>query len=230
VYSGAAGRELHLLTVEPIRFDAFQNPDLTVRVMRCVPILPIVLSLTIASALAAQPGLRPAASGRATSVVTLSVPRDPSTPAAPAASALTDPPVTITLDYGQPHLRGRALHTDSLVPYDKPWRTGANDATTLTTGVDLVVGGATLPAGKYVLYTIPTHGDWKLIIQKSAGQPAESAAAKDVARVDLHRRTIAEPVESLTMWLIPSTAPGKAQGELRLAWGRSVLSTPWSVK
>jgi hypothetical protein len=230
VYSRAVGRELHLLTVEHIRFDAFQNPDLTVRVMRCVPLLPIVLSLTVASALAAQPGLRPAASGRATSVVTLSVPRDPSTPAAPAAAAPTDPPVTIALDYGQPHLRGRSLHTDSLVPYDKPWRTGANDATTLTTGVDLVVGGATLPAGKYVLYTIPAHGDWKLIIQKSAGQTAEYDAAKDVARVDLHRRTIAEPVESLTMWLIPSTAPGKAQGELRLAWGRSMLSTAWSVK
>lgn len=198
--------------------------------MRCAFLPPIVLSLTIASALAAQPGLRPAASGRATSVVTLSVPRDPSAPAAPAAPAPTDPPVTITLDYGQPHLRGRSLHTDSLVPYDKPWRTGANDATTLTTGVDLVVGGATLPAGKYVLYTIPARGDWKLIIQASAGQTAEYDAAKDVARVDLHRRMIAEPVESLTMWLIPSTAPGKASGELRLAWGRSMLSTSWSVK
>jgi hypothetical protein len=198
--------------------------------MRCAPLLPIVLSLTVASALAAQPGLRPAASGRATSVVTLSVPRDAAAQAAPAAAAPADPPVTITLDYGQPHLRGRALHTDSLVPYDKPWRTGANDATTLTTGVDLIVGGATVPAGKYVLYTIPTHGDWKLIIQKSAGQTADYDAAKDLARVDLHRRMVAEPVESLTMWLIPSTAPGKAQGELRLAWGRSMLSTPWSVK
>jgi len=198
--------------------------------MRGASLLPFALSLTIAGALAAQPGLRPAASGRATSVVTLSVPRDPAAPAAPAAAAPTAPPVTIALDYGQPHLRGRALHTDSLVPYDKPWRTGANDATTLTTGVDLVLGGATLPAGKYVLYTIPTHGDWKLIIQKSAGQTAEYDAAKDVARVDLHRRMLAEPVESLTMWLIPSTAPGKAQGELRLAWGRSMLSTPWSVK
>ena len=202
--------------------------------MRCASLLPValpvVLSLTITGALAAQPGLRPSPSGRATSVVTLSVPRDPAAQAAPAAAAPTDPPVTITLDYGQPHLRGRALHTDSLVPYDKPWRTGANDATTLTTGVDLIVGGASLPAGKYVLYTIPTRGDWKLIIQKSAGQTAEYDATKDLARVDLRRRSVAEPVESLTMWLIPSTAPGKAQGELRLAWGRSMLSTPWSVK
>ena len=197
--------------------------------MRSVPFSIVVLALASAEALMAQPALRPAPSGRATSVVSLAVPRPEGAPAAQPA-APTTPPVTITLDYGQPHLRGRKLHTDSLVPYDKPWRTGANDATTLTTGVDLVVGGSTLPAGKYVLYTIPTRSDWTLIIQKSAGQTAEYDQTHDVARVPLRRRALAEPVESLTMWLIPSTAPGKAQGELRLAWGNSALSTTWSVK
>jgi hypothetical protein len=196
--------------------------------MRCTPILVVAFSLGSSMTLAAQSALRPALSGRATSVVTLTVPREPNAPE-PAAGQ-SAPPVTIALDYGQPHLRGRKLHTDSLVPYDKPWRTGANDATTLTTGVDLVLGGTTLPAGKYVLYTIPTLGDWKLIIQKAAGQTAEYDPAKDVARVDLRRRSLAEPVESLTMWLIPSPDPGKAQGELRLAWGSSVVSTNWSVK
>jgi len=194
--------------------------------MRSAPTLVIALSLLSAGALAAQQDLRPAPSGRATSVVSLSIPRPPGAAEAPP----TTPPVTITLDYGQPHLRGRTLHTDSLVPYDKPWRMGANDPTTLTTGVDLVLGGTTLPAGKYVLYTIPTRGDWKLIIQKPAAQTAEYKPEFDVARVDLKRRALTEPVESLTMWLIPSTAPGKAQGELRLAWGASMLSTTWSVK
>ncbi len=199
--------------------------------MRCAPAatLVVILSLTSAVELAAQPGLRPAPSTRATSVVSLSVPRDPAAPAPPPGTQ-TEPPLTIVLDYGQPHLRGRQLHTDSLVPYDKPWRTGANDATTLTTGVDLVLGDATLAAGKYVLYTLPGRGDWKLIIQKAAGQTAEYNPALDVARVDLRRRALAEPVESLTMWLIPSTAPGKAQGELRLAWGGTMLSTSWSLK
>ena len=116
--------------------------------MRCVPTFAITLSLTISGALSAQPALRPAPSGRATSVVTLTVPREQAAPGAQPAPAPTEPPVTIALDYGQPHLRGRTLHTDSLVPYDKPWRTGANDPTTLTTGVDLVVGGAAIPAGK----------------------------------------------------------------------------------
>jgi hypothetical protein len=198
--------------------------------MRSAPVVGFALLVVTSSALAAQSTLRPAPSGRATSVVTLTVPRDPAAANAQPAAAPTTPPVTIVLDYGQPHLRGRVPHSDSLVPYDKPWRTGANDATTLTTGVDLVIGGATLPAGKYVLYTIPTRGDWKLIIQKSAGQTAEYDPKHDVARVDLRRKALAEPVESLTMWLVPSTAPGKGQGELRLAWGASMLSTTWTVK
>ena len=199
--------------------------------MRCASILALVLSLAASDALTAQAGLRPSPSGRATSVVTLAVPRpQPAPNAQPAAPPANEPPITIALDYGQPHLRGRTLHTDSLVPYDKPWRTGANDPTTLTTGVGLVVGGATIPAGKYVLYTIPTRGDWKLIIQKSAGQTAEYKPELDVARVDLRRRALAEPIESLTMWLIPSTAPGNASGELRLAWGATLVSTTWTVK
>jgi len=206
-------------------------PPVTVFTMRSAPYLTVIIALTgAAEALAAQPTLRPALSGRATSVVTLAVPRDPAQPAAEPAAAPTTPPITIALDYGQPHLRGRTLHTDSLVPYGTPWRTGANDPTTLTTGVDLVVGGASLPAGKYVLYTIPSRDDWKLIIQKSAGQTAEYDPKHDVARVDLRRQSLTEPVESLTMWLIPSSAPGKARGELRLAWGRTVVSTDWSVK
>jgi hypothetical protein len=184
------------------------------------------LALTLvaggAAPLLAQPELRPAPSGRATSEVTLSYPREQ----APEGAQ----PVTIRLDYGQPHLRGRKLHTDSLVPYDLPWRTGANNPTTLTTGVELVIGGATLPAGTYVLYTLPSRAGWKLIVQQSAGQTAEYDPKHDVARVDLRHQTLTVPVESLTMWLIPSTAPGKGSGELRFAWGTDQVSTEWSVK
>ena len=189
------------------------------------PRLLFALALTAggAATLSAQPQLRPAPSGRATSEVVLNYPNEQ----APAGAQ----PVSIKLDYGQPHLRGRTLHTDSLVPYDKPWRTGANNPTTLTTGIEIVLGGATLAPGTYVLYTIPSRtAAWKLIVQKSAGQTADYDAQHDVARVDLRRQALSAPVESLTMWLVPSTAPGKARGELRLAWGNSMLSTDWSLK
>jgi Protein of unknown function (DUF2911) len=209
--------------------------------MRNYRIIPILISMLVgAGALQAQAVLRPAPSGRGSSEVTLSYPAPsagmaamPGMPATPAAAtpAAAAKPLVIKLDYGQPHLRGRTLHTDSLVPYDKPWRTGASEATTLTTDVDLVLGGAALAKGKYVLYTLPSKSGWKLIVQRSVGQSAMTYGdSLDVVRIDLRRATLAASVESFTMWLIPSLEPGPAKGELRFAWGTEELSTNWSIK
>ena len=181
-----------------------------------------LLALTVAlpATAHAQAGLRPAPSGRATTTVTLAPPR-----------GVAGEPARITVDYGQPHLRGRHLNTDSLVPYDTPWRTGANDLTTLTTGVDLTLGGVNLPKGTYVLYTLPSRSGWKLIVQRSVGQsPTAYDATHDVGRVDLRQQRLTTPIESLSIWLIPSSQPGPARGELRLAWGTVSLSTDWTAK
>ena len=148
--------------------------------------------------------------------------------AAPTSAAT---PLSIRLRYGQPHLRGRTLHTDSLLPYDKPWRLGANGVTTLTTDVDLVLGGASIGKGTYVLYTVPSRATWKLVVQRNVGQsPMVYVDSSDVARIDLQHTTLATSIESLTMWLIPSLEPGPARGELRFAWGTDQLTVPWSVK
>ena len=155
----------------------------------------------------------------------------PTTSQMPATAGSAAKPFVISLDYGQPHLRGRVMHTDSLLPYDKPWRMGANAPTTLTTDVGLVLGGTSLPAGKYVLYAVPSRAGWKLIVQRSAGQSAmEYVAASDLARVDLQLTTLAAPIESLTMWLIPARESGLPHGEFRFAWGTEQLSVNWSVK
>ena len=62
------------------------------------------------------------------------------------------------MNYGQPHLRGRMLHTDSLVPYGQVWRTGANEATLFVTGVDLTLGGRQIAKGSYLVWTLPAPG------------------------------------------------------------------------
>jgi len=195
--------------------------------MRCHPaLLALALSATVATALEAQGAMRAAPSGRATTEVTLTL--------VDSAARAAAQPATIRIDYGQPHLRGRLLNTDSLVPYDKPWRTGANAATKLTTDVDLLIGGASVPKGSYVLQTLPSRAGWKLLIQKDVEQSPTAATsydpANDVARVDLRQTALPAPLESLTMWLIPSTTPGSPRGELRLAWGTVALATDWSVK
>lgn len=192
--------------------------------------------------MAAMPGMAPAtarpsttAASSGTAASTRTATAAPATVAAPAMSATSSAPppkpFVIRIDYGQPHLRGRQLHTDSLVPYDKPWRTGAGESTKLTTDVDFVLGGKSIPKGSYVLYTLPGKTAWKLIVQRSVGQSAMAYAdSNDVARIDLRRTTLPYSIESFTMWLIPSRDPGPAKGELRFSWGNDQLSTDWSVK
>lgn len=192
----------------------------------------LILALTLVASTRgnAQATLRPAPSGRGTAEVTLSSPRPAGTTAAAPATPAAKP-LAIRLDYGQPHLRGRTLHTDSLLPYNKPWRLGANGVTTLATDVDLVLGGATIAKGTYVLYTVPGRTTWTLVVQRNVGQaPMVYVDSSDVARVDLQHTTLASSIESLTMWLIPSIEPGPARGELRFAWGVDQLTVPWSVK
>lgn len=173
--------------------------------------------------LGAQAAWEIAPSGRGSTEVTMTAPR--------GTEAANAGPLTIALDYGQPHLRGRPLHTDSLVPYDVAWRTGANAATTLTTDVDLTIGGTPVAKGKYFVWTLPTRTGWTLILQRDAGQNSMVYdTANDAARIPLRRRELPMPIESLTMWLIPSIAPGQPKGELRILWGNTELATDWAVR
>src|SRR2546423_7246804 len=75
----------------------------------------------------------------------------------------------VWIDYSRPSRRGRDIF-GALEPWNKVWRTGANSATQLSTSVDLTIGGATDPAGKYTHWTLPSPTRWKLIISKQTGQ------------------------------------------------------------
>lgn len=144
-------------------------------------------------------------------------------------------PARIAIDYGQPHLRGRnVIGMPGVVPWDSVWRTGANMATQLSTEVDLTIGNTFIPRGVYSLFSIPTRNGWKLVVSKEVMQwGTDYDPSKDFARIDLRQRTLAEPVESLTFWLIPSIeAPPStkfAHGVLKFAWGTTELSTDWRV-
>lgn len=175
----------------------------------------------------AQGRMNIAPSGRATTEVVLTL--------ADSAARAAAKPSIIRIDYGQPHLRGRRLNTDSLVPFDKPWRLGANGATTLTTDVDIMIGGQLVSKGSYVLEAMPSRTGWKLLVQKAidasaAAAPAPYDPSKDLARIDLKQSTLQSPIESLSIWLIPSTKPGPAHGDLHLAWGPIMLATTWTTK
>lgn len=84
-------------------------------------------------------------------------------PSPPATASATVDGVQVTIDYSSPGVKDRRIWGD-LVPYDKVWRTGANEATTLTVSKDVKIEGQPLKAGKYSLFTIPGRDEWTVII------------------------------------------------------------------
>ncbi len=173
---------------------------------------------------AAAGALRVAPSGRG--MTQISLVRQPA--AGAPASAQPVPPAHVAIDYGQPSARGRKI-AGTVVPFGAVWRTGANEATAFTTDVDLTIGGIRVPKGSYTLFTLPSAAGWKLIVNKQTGQwGTEYHAEQDLARIPLRSRTLAEPIETLTMWLVP-TASAAPSGVLKMAWGDVELSADWQV-
>src|SRR5262249_18543592 len=72
---------------------------------------------------------------------------------------------SVELSYSRPGKKGRKVMGD-LVPFGNVWRTGANNATTLTFSEEVIIGGQKIPAGKYGLLSIPDKAKWTLIITK----------------------------------------------------------------
>ena len=108
----------------------------------------------------------------------------------------------VAVDYSRPARRGRAVF-GGLVPWNQVWRTGANRTTTLITDGDLVIGGVTVPAGSFSLWTIPAPSGWTLIINRNVGSGLEYSAGQDLARVPLATEPVADLVERLTIALEP---------------------------
>jgi hypothetical protein len=133
---------------------------------------------------------------------------------------------TITVEYGRPSVRGRKIMGE-LVPYGQVWRTGADEATTLTTDKAIQIGGTSVPAGKYTLYTLPGANDWQLIVNKQTGQWGTVYDQKqDLARIPL-KKAAAGPVEQLTISIDKNPAGG---GVLKIAWENTELTAPFTVK
>jgi hypothetical protein len=116
------------------------------------------------------------------------------------------------------------------VPHDRIWRTGANTATTLTTEVELEIGGTRVPKGTYTLYSLlGRDGAWTLVVNRQTGQwGTEYDEGQDLARIPMTVRRLAEPAESFTMTLVPA-ADAPPRGALVLSWGTLHGTVPWRV-
>ncbi|HEU5186729.1 MAG TPA: DUF2911 domain-containing protein [Gemmatimonadaceae bacterium] len=134
---------------------------------------------------------------------------------------------TIRVRYARPSKRGRVIFGD-IVPWDTVWRTGANDATVFTSDTDLLIGNEMVHAGSYTLFTIPSRNGTTLIINREimrGGEPLAGTdydSSKDLARIPMTTKTLATPVEKLTIEVIPRGN----EGVLRIVWDRREMTVP----
>ena len=130
---------------------------------------------------------------------------------------------TIELNYSRPGMKARKIYGD-LVPFGMVWRTGANNATTLTFGEEVIIGGTKIPAGKYGLLSIPDKDNWTLIITKQLDvtSPAAYKQENDVVRVQAKPQSI-KKTETFTMQFanVKSTSI-----ELHIMWDKADVVLP----
>ena len=130
----------------------------------------------------------------------------------------------VMIKYSSPRVKGREIW-GALEPYDKVWRTGADEATTIESDQELKVEGETLPAGKYALFTIPrASGPWTVIFNKEWDQwgAYNYDPTDDVLRVKVDPVKLDKSVENLTIEVDDS-------GKLVISWEKIQIPVQLSV-
>jgi hypothetical protein len=123
----------------------------------------------------------------------------PLSPKATVTGTIDD--VDIEIVYSRPSARGRKMLGDH-EKYGEVWRTGANEATTISFSKDVVIEGKALPAGKYSLWTIPNEDEWTIIFNKKVpnwGTEYDKISDGDVLKVNVKARKNQAFVETFTI-------------------------------
>lgn len=145
--------------------------------------------------------------------------------ASPSAKVAQDVGLTtISVEYSSPGVKGRKIWGE-LVPWDQPWRTGANAATKITFSRDVTFGGKPVPAGTYAIVTLPTQKGWTVVLNKDlAFWPGVKAydATQDLVRVPA--TTAAIPHRERLAILFSNTTD--TDTSLDLEWEKLRVSVP----
>jgi hypothetical protein len=151
-------------------------------------------------------------------------------PSPPATASVTFPDgKKITVDYSRPKVNdpktGEARKIfGTLVPFDKVWRTGANEATTFVTDADIMLNDLHVPAGKYTMYTIPGENEWTIIINKQTGQWGTNYDEKqDLGRTKVKAEKTPAPVPQFT---ISFDKPSGKTTKMNLEWENTKVTVP----
>jgi cytochrome c556 len=144
--------------------------------------------------------------------------------ASPAGSVSTIVGLTdVTIKYSRPRAKGRAIFGTAatvLVPYGKPWRTGANNGTRITFSEDVKVEGIAVPKGEYLVITWPGATEWTVALNKNVGMGGDLSkyeASQDAANFKVKSEKLTEKVETLT-FNIGDISDDSKSAKVQLAW------------
>lgn len=137
----------------------------------------------------------------------------------PASSRETDKAARVI--YSRPQLKGRSL--SELVPVGKVWRTGANEASEVTFYKDAKIGGKTVKAGSYSLFTIPGEEEWTVILNTKLHQWGAFSydSDADVVRATAAVSTDSEALEAFSVAF-------DDDGNMVMGWGTTRVTLPIS--
>lgn len=129
--------------------------------------------------------------------------------------------------YGRPQMRDREI-MGALVPFDQPWRTGANEATSIHMPAAGTIGGVAVEPGWYSLYTVPGADAWDVVVngeRERWGIPiGEDVRAQDIGSATVEAEASdGAPVEALTISLDRTSG---SSADLVIAWETTRVSLP----
>ena len=128
----------------------------------------------------------------------------------------------VTIDYGRPYLKGRVVGESVEPMAESVWRLGADEATTLTTDRELMLGAETIPAGEYTLWTMLTGDEIHLVVNSETGQWGTAHNSEhDLVHVPMTVGALDPPAEQLVISI--------EDGNLGFEWGALTASVPLMV-
>lgn len=142
----------------------------------------------------------------------------------------------VTVTYGRPTIANPKTGEvrkiwGGLVPWEKSWRLGSDEATLLLTQKPLVFGDTTIPAGAHTLYLVPSEtGTTQLAFSSNLGKwgvPVDESS--DTARVPMQKETLADSVDPLTIKVVYDKEKDPDGGVLTIAWENTQFSAAFKV-
>jgi hypothetical protein len=134
----------------------------------------------------------------------------------------------LKVTYNRPYKKGREIF-GALVPFNKVWRTGANEATTFSTNKPLYIKGFTIPVGEYTIWTVPKDSVWQVMFNTKKYPWGVDAEMKpmwdpnyDLLEIDVPVEKLNSVVEQFTIAFDNTTD----NLELTMAWDQTKIAVP----